>query len=289
MTKDMIYKMKKVTFVIFVIFVILTFILSGVINNRYVEKNNMTIQDKYISDNLDGYRYPDERTIILRMDDVEGNSLNLVTNLTDTIIKRNMSLTIGVIPYPDRNINEDIILYNYLRNITQSSRIEIVQHGTYHTSDELKDYNESKIYEVTKLGLEKLNDIKISKHPIITYSTPYEVYTNETTISLSKLGFKILTSRREKIQFDGYMLHIGYDTVTSVNSMSIKLTSVDYILESCRKSLDIKNLCTIDIHPNDYRGNDNNIDPNKYSEFIKLLDGLEKLDVRYETFRDLIN
>jgi hypothetical protein len=131
--------------------------------------------------------------------------------------------------------------------------------------------------------------MKISKYPIITYSTPFEVYTNETTRALSKLGFKILTSRREKIIFDGYMLHIGYDTVTSVNSMSIELTSVDYILESCRKSLDIKNLCTIDKHPNDYRGNDNNIDPNKYSEFIKLLDGLEELDVRYETFRDLLN
>lgn len=100
-------------------------------------------------DNQSGFNLPVEKVIILRMDDVQGYAWNrLVINLTDAVLSKNMSMTLGVIP--DRDINNDTVIKKYLLEKIKDPRIEIAQHGTTHTENEFLNLSENDTYILAK-------------------------------------------------------------------------------------------------------------------------------------------
>lgn len=252
--------------------------------------NNVYDSDTFVSTNITEYQTnesyqlgkPYEKTIILRMDDVQGYLWKDVSiKLIDTILEKNMSVSLGVIP-----MRESITMNNYLRGKASDNRIEIVQHGTYHSLDEIQKISDDEAYSLTKIGKEKMiNNLGIVP---ITYIPPYNSNGENSTRVLKRLGFKIFSSGPNKFVFDGNIIDIGFDTQTKLSS-STKLIPLESIIDDCKLSLKNKNLCVIMIHPQDYVGNDDKtLDEGKYNEFRAMLDELKKLDVKSVTFKDLL-
>lgn len=235
--------------------------------------------------NQSKFNLPTEKVIILRMDDVQGYTWSeIVINLTDTVIRKNMSITLGVIP--DRRVNNDTVIKKYLLEKIKDPRIEIAQHGTTHAENEFLNLSELDTYSLAKSGLEKMIDI-FGIYPV-TFIPPYNEYNKNITGALSTLGFKILSGKEKEYKFDGNMMYIGYDTLIK-HSDQKELISIDKIIDDCSKSLEEKNICVIMIHPQDYVKEDRKtLDEDKYIKFVELLDELKKLDAKSITFRDLL-
>lgn len=261
------------------------------INNPYKIKEENEIKDisgdivRNVTDvKLCQFKPPEEKIIILRMDDVQAWAWNkIVINLTDTVLDKNMSITLGVIP---KEIDKDNIIKNYLINKIEDPRIEIAQHGVNHASHEFLNLSEKDTYDYAKLGLDNLSVLNV--YPV-TFIPPYDDYNNDTTKALSKLGFKIISSSwsDKEYGFDGYMEHIGYDDRTYDFGENNFISQSD-ILNSCGKSLQQKNICTVLIHPQNYAINGTNIiNETRYIKFVELLDGLKRLG-KHSTFRDLL-
>lgn len=253
-------------------------------SNNGLYKDNYSIIEYKINDSYQ-FGFPFEKAVILRLDDVQGNLWRDVSiKLIDTVLEKNMSITLGVIPY--RDIDKDTVINNYIHSKIDDPRIEIAQHGTKHTEDELLYLSENETYELTKLGLEKMINVLGIKP--ITYIPPYNEYNQNATKALSRLGFKILSSQKEKYDFDGNMIHVGYDVETKYSN-GTELIPIGEIIKSCETSLKDKNMCVIMIHPQDYVGDDHRtIDEIKYNKFITLLNELKKLNTKYITFKDLL-
>lgn len=236
--------------------------------------------------NVSRFNLPTEKVIILRMDDVQGYAWNkIVINLTDTIIGKNMSVTLGVIP--DRNVDKDATIKKYLLEKIKDRRIEIAQHGTNHTENEFLNLSELDTYSLAKLGLENMTRM-FGVYPV-TFIPPYNEYNRNTTRALSKLGFKIISGRGKEYRDDGNMMYIGYDTQTKYSDQK-ELIPVNKIIDACNVALDEKNICVIMIHPQDYVKNDGKtLDEDRYVEFVELLDELKKFHAKSSTFRDLEN
>lgn len=246
--------------------------------------------DKFVSTNIMEYQFndtyhlekPHERIIILRMDDIQGYLWKDISiKLIDTVLDKNMSIALGVIPMRD-----SLSMNNYLRSKVNDSRIEIVQHGTYHTKNEIRNISDEETYNLTKLGKEKI--MKQLGIVPITYIPPYNSNQESSTKVLKRLGFKIFSSESNEFMFDGNMINIGFDTQTKFY-LSDKLFPVKKIIDDCKLSLNHKNLCVVLIHPQDYVGNDSKtLDEGKYNEFRTMLDELKQLNATSITFKDLI-
>ena len=228
---------------------------------------------------------PDKKIIILRMDDVQKYAWsNLVMNITNEILKRDMSITLGVIP---NGIGQDKNITKYLRAKIKDPRIEIAQHGTNHLEYEYKYLNGSATYDLALSGFEEM--IKTLRIRPTTFIPPNNEYNEHMTEELSKLGFTII-STKDEYKFDGDMFHIGL-TIQTKYLENEELVPIKDILSSCNVSIDQKNICVINIHPEDFVYKNGNLDKNKYKKFIKLLNELEKLkklDIEFKTFKDLI-
>lgn len=251
-------------------------------------KNNILIKNNDSNSTANKkcqFIFPKEKTIIIRLDDVQQYAWNnIVMNITNDILKRDMAITLGVIPH---GIGNDKIITNYLRNKIKDSRIEIAQHGTNHIDYEFKYLNRSKTYDLALSGLEEIVE-SLGIRPI-TFIPPNNEYNGNTTEVLAELGFAIL-STKDEYKFDGNMVHIGL-TIQTKYLDSEKLVPIEDILSSCNVSLEQKNICVISIHPQDYVDRKDNFDKNKYNRFIKLLNELKKLKklgIRFATFKDLI-
>lgn len=235
----------------------------------------------------DSYQFgiTSEKFIILRLDDVQGYLWSQTsTRIIDAVLEKNMSITLGVIP--ERNIDKDLILKNYLLNKINDPRIEIAQHGTFHNYNEISLLNEDETYNLTNIGLEKIKNI-LGVKPI-TYIPPNNEYNINSTKGLSKLGFKIFSSKKGLFFFDGNMINVGYD-IQTMYSFEKEPVPINELVDECIKSLNSKNLCVIMIHPQDYHQSDNRtIDEKKFEKFIELLDKLKGLNVKSITFKDLI-
>lgn len=286
--------MKKDLYIMISVVLIITIVISGCIQDRdkITESTNSTLTinddyDKDIGKLIRGscqFRPPTERVVILRLDDVMGYKLNRMTiDIIDTVLSKNMSITLGVIP---KDINNDTIIKTYILGKVKDRRVEIAQHGTNHVKDEYLGLNESETYNLTKSGMEKIADT-LNVYPV-TFISPYNQYNKNTTRALSKLGFKIISAKRGEYRPDENMMHIGYISMTRYINKN-DLVPIDEILKSCDQSLDEKNVCVIMIHPQDYTKEDGEkLDEVKYREFTKLLDELMKLNAQSVTFKDLI-
>lgn len=277
-------------------FVILTYFSvfqwpSSSINDQYDQNDQSENRSQYpiyyypTQNNNSEYKFPTERTIILRMDDVQGYTWNdIFINLTDAVLSKNMSITLGVIPY--RNMENDIVAKKYLLDKMEDPRIEIALHGTSHSRVEFLNLGEEEAYNLAKLGLDKMMNM-FNIRPI-TFIPPENEYDENTITALSKLGFKIISAKEKEYKYDRGMMRIGY-TVPTKHSNEQDLVPVNKIFEYCKISLDEKNICVILIHPQDYVAEDKrSLNQTRYDQFVYMLDELKSLNTRYSTFAELI-
>lgn len=243
---------------------------------------------------------PKEKTIILRMDDVQENAWNnSAMALIDTILSKNMSVTLAIIPMRfgksagrneagSRNESaaaKDSIL-QYIRDKANGGKFELAQHGTYHKKDEFLNLSEEEAYNATKKGLEQMERI-FGVHPV-TFIPPNNIYGENAPKALSKLGFRILSGEYGEYKSDGNIMYVGYTEQTKVSS-SPELVPVSSVLRSCRNSLALRNLCVLNMHPQDYAESGGTaLNTTRYLEFTALLDGLKKTDAKFITFKELI-
>ncbi len=229
---------------------------------------------------------PKERTIVLRLDDVQGYLWNNISiSIIDAVLIRNMSITLGVIP--GRHINDDDIIRDYLLGNINNPRIEIAQHGYVHTKFEFANQTEDGAYNLTKSGLEDMiNTLNVRP---TTFIPPDNAYNDNTTKAISKLGFKIMSAKEKEYKFDGNLTYIGY-TIATKHSDEKDLTSTSKIIDSCVASLDKNNFCVIMIHPQDLVDDDNkSLNKTRYEKFVDILDKLKTINGKFATFRDLEN
>lgn len=250
------------------------------LNENIINTINETVMKYKINESYQFHK-PIERSIILRMDDVQGGLWEDISiKLINTVLDNNMSITLGVIPMRD-----NARMNNYLRGITNNTRIEIAQHGTYHNPNEILNLTDKELYDLTLQGKDKLmHDIGIEP---ITYIPPYNANGQNSTKVLKSLEFKIFSSEPSFL-FDGNMINVGLDTQTKVGSTK-DLFPIDYIIDNCKSSLEQKNICVITIHPQDYTEHDNRtLDIEKYNMFMIMIDKLKQLNATSTTFKDLI-
>lgn len=282
--------MKKLllTLLLIVIFIV----LSGCIQEKTIKITETQKQkDNYSEYYYKGvgnvsscqFNHPSEKTIIIRLDDVGYFDNKITIDLIDTTLNKDISITLAVVP---KNISNDTIIKNYLISKVKDSRVEIAQHGTNHDSFEYQKLNRSDTYNLAKLGLEKIVGT-LNIYPM-TFIPPYNGYDRNTTVALSELGFKVLSAREGDYKFDGNMMLIGYTSRTREPGGK-ELIPINKILEYCEKSLYEKNICIILIHPQDYTKEDGKtLDKNRYEEFVKLLDILSGMNVKFSTFKELL-
>jgi len=262
---------------------------SEVVKEVNVVKESNVIYNFSYNDNANyNYGFPSEKTIILRMDDVQGYAYgNIFIDLTEEVLKRNMSMVLGVIP--DR-IKYDNVTKNYLLSKINSSQIEIAMHGTthqkaYEKTAEYEILSENETYDLGQKGLiEILQTLNIRP---ITFIPPENEYNTYSTRALFRLGFTTISATQSEYKYDGYLFHMGYTEPTKHTDVN-ELKPINQILNSCSKSLDEKNLCIVLIHPQDYVNTDmRTINQTRFTGFKKLLDGLSELNATSKTFLNI--
>ena len=228
---------------------------------------------------------PKERTIIFRLDDVQGYLWNkIVINITNTVLAKNMSITLAVIS--NRSIDKDPLINNFLVDKVKDPRVEIAQHGTDHTYYEYPNLTEEETYSLAKIGLDKIIDV-LNVRPV-TFIPPNNELNENNTQAFSRLGIKIISGKKGDYDFNGEISKLGYDTLTKYSANTSLIPIRDIIL-ACNNSFARKNICIIMIHPQDYIDDDNKtMNGTRYFEFTKLLGELTKTGAKFSTFKDLI-
>lgn len=286
-----------------ILFLIMIFFIMPIILFSYVAKDilalntnnsemNYSIDGTIINYNPNGkivehnYSFPTKRVLLVRLDDVQGNRWNdMFINMTEDILKRNLSVTLAVIPlFPGHELRTDKKAVDFLRNESYNSHVEIALHGTTHAANEYV-INESDTFKLATIGLNELQ--RVLKIKPVTFVPPANGYSGtETTKALSKLGFIFIGSGYDSYGFDNYMNYIGYTTYTSdINGVP---ADINYIRRVCNESLDERNICVVTLHPQDYLDKDGTLNNTKYNEFIPLLDTLKSLNATSITIKDLM-
>lgn len=278
------------TLLIIILFIITPVILiSYFVENSSSSKTDTSINESiinYNSNNNDtayNYSFPTERVFIIKLDDIQGYAWNdMFINMTEEILKRNLSVTLSVIPLSLQNDKKAI---DFLITETSNSHVEIAMHGTTHSDNEYEHTNESETFKLATTGLNEIE--RVLKVRPITFIPPANKYNgSETTKALSKLGFIFIGSTHDNFGFDNYMNYIGWtEAATDVND---NLTSIKQITEDCNESLDKRNVCVVTIHPQDYVDKNDILDNTKYNKFIYLLDSLKLVNATSITYKDLM-
>lgn len=253
--------------------------------NRDVDKSIIDYNPNNTNIAEYNYSFPTKKVFIIKLDDIQGYAWNdMFINMTEEILKRNLSVTLSVIPLSLQNDKKAI---DFLITKSSNYHVEIAMHGTLHSSGEYANLNESETFNLAKIGLVEIQ--KILKVRPITFIPPENKYNGtESTKALSKLGFIFIASVHDEYGFDNYMNYIGFTEATK-NVSTNELNDIKEIEKECDKSLDKRNICVITIHPQDYVDKDGIIDNTKYNEyFIPLLDTLKSLNATSITIKDLM-
>lgn len=234
-----------------------------------VKKTNITFPE-----------YPKEKTIILRLDDVQAWAWNNISiNITETVLKRNIPITMAVIP---ENLERDPIMRNYLISKRNDSRVEIAQHGTNHTEEEYGNLTAQEAKKTAAEGLQKI--ISVLGVKPITFIPPENVYNKNATDALQNAGFLILSAGEGEYRYDGRMLYKGYDIKTKEYDQEY-LENVEDIADDCHAALEQTNVCVVMIHPQDYVSSDKRtLSAPRFAFFIDLLNRLQKFNATFATF-----
>lgn len=230
------------------------------------------------------FNLPQQKTVILRLDDVQAWTWNKISiNLTQTILEKNMSVTLAVIP---KNIEKNEVMKSYLLSVVNNSHVEIAQHGTNHTVEEFQNTSYNETYSLVWDGLEKIENT-LDVRPV-TFIPPYNEYNENVPPILSQFGFKILSAKPQEYKFDGNINHVGFDIKTKANK-NYDLNPISEDITACKIALQQKNLCVVLMHPQDFVANDKvSMNETRYGNFTQLLDGLSNLNATSITFKDLV-
>lgn len=229
-----------------------------------------------------------ERVIILRLDDVKAwQYFDITEEMVSLVLSKNMTLSLAVIP---KDIEKDSKLFlPWINDIKSNNNIEIALHGYLHQGAEFKNLSEEEATDKIKKGKELLlNYIGIIP---ITFIPPENEFSNETLNALAGEGFRVISAGDNTNKFNQLdnLLYIG-KTTNTYDFTSEKLIPAEQTLAECNSNLNDKGLCVIVIHPQDYLTKDRtNIDKEKYSEYVKLIEGLENLNATFKNFKDVAN
>lgn len=246
-----------------------------------------TIFPGRIIDNYKGYenktfQKPMNRTIMLRMDDLgNGRFIDSVENITSIILENNMSITMAVIP---ENIDKDAKFISWVNSVKNDPRIEFAQHGYKHSFEEFKNLSYSESLELINAG--KKNFMTSWNIVPVTFIPPYNEYSNGTIEVVKDSGFKIVSAGENEYSM-GELAFVGYTARTYDFSNSRFIPASD-VIRDCNESLNKNGLCVVMIHPQDYLDSERpkQIDPARYIEFLKMIEGLKGLNAEFKTFKD---
>lgn len=290
--KDIIFSSMKLIFYVGLVVVFWSSLIHGspfyaiqaYEQHKTIAENNRPLNShvSYLDINkINTPAFPSERVVILRLDDVQGSLWrDLTINITDTILSKNLSVVLAVIP--DRlSVDDSSIMRRYLIEKSKDPRIEIAQHGYKHSVNEFQNLNESETYDAISSGSILLNDT-IGITPV-TFIPPYNEYNDNTIQILSKLNFRFISSGRSEYEYKDNITYFGFDAETKKSSET-ELIPILTVLNDCNKALNKKNVCVIMIHPQDYADNGGTMNSTKYSEFVKMLNNLKQLNASSRTF-----
>ena len=229
------------------------------------------------------------RTIILRLDDVKAwQYYNIIPNMTSLMLSKNMAFTMAVIP---KDIEKDTkIFLPWINNIKNNPRVEIALHGYLHEKSEFRDLDKTEATYRLQKGKELLYNY--TGIVPVTFIPPENEYSDDTIDALSDTAFRVISAGKN-VNVNQYydigenLSYVGY-TARTYDFSSSKFIPAEEVLEECNSSLNKDGLCVIMIHPQDYlTANRTQINEKKYTEFVKLLDGLEKLNASFKNFKDV--
>ena len=259
--------------------------LSNITRSSIVLNNTVILDSGMYKD----YRIimPNEKRIIIRVDDAGAWHYNAVINrMTEDILKKNMSVVYAVIP---ENIEKDKNFLKFAESYRNNSNVEFAQHGYSHIKDEFKNLTFEEAYPLILAGKEAM--IKYMGVVPVTFIPPYNVYNSATIDSINLLNFKVISSNEEEYFYSYRIFHASYNAKTFDYSKSVAIP-VETTIRDCENSLAKNNLCVVMIHPQEFledeKGADGVRDLNeeKYQQrFVDLLDGLNKLDAKFTTFK----
>jgi peptidoglycan/xylan/chitin deacetylase (PgdA/CDA1 family) len=227
-------------------------------------------------------RLPKNPTIIIRMDDIGAwNRYETSKLLTDTILKHNYKVSLGVIPY---DIGKDKRIVSWLRKLREDDRVEITLHGYNHEPNEFMKLSK----EDADLHIKKGKDILIKNIGVspVTFIPPYNEYSSPTIEVLKENGFLIFSAKEDEFEISNNFISLGYNS-RAYDFAEERFIPNDEIIENCKTSLNEKNICVILMHPQDYAiSGEDIIDEQLFEEFTNLLNELGNLEAEFKTFND---
>ena len=226
---------------------------------------------------------PDDPTILIRLDDIGANIYRKIRfDLINKVLNNGLAIFIGVIP---EGIENDDELKEFVKNNIDNPRFEVAQHGVLHLVEEFKDLSENDAYNRLKEG-QSIIFSELGIYPV-TFVPPYNVYSKGTTFALRRLGFKVISAAKDELKFDGGLFYLGENAETFSSDEQV-LVSVNTIINRCKQSLELRNICVITVHPQDYLDGEGNIDPTKYKSFDSMINKLKELDAEFKLPSDLL-
>lgn len=252
-----------------VLLIVIFSLLIALVVNNVSEGISSKLSSEYNSCRIE----KPSRAIILRLDDVGNTRLAASKIITNSILENGFKVSLGVIPS-----RLDLKTMLWLRSL--DSNTEIIMHGYEHTDYEFETLNKDEAKEKLESGRKSI--YYKTGYITSTFIPPNNKYSAGTSEALNELGFKIISSGENELNFNDDMALLGYDTHT--NNID-----TNKILNTCKSSLNTGGVCTILIHPQDFFDYNGNVDINKYNQFLILLDSLNNLNAAPKTFKDLLN
>lgn len=256
-----------------------------IMNEPTVNNYSMSIVDYSNQTPLCDY----DPTIILRLDDVKAwQYSNIITRITDDVLSKNMTITLGVIP---KDIEKDkAVFLPWINNIKDNPNVEIALHGYLHQEDEFKNLTEEEAHDKIIKGKELL--LKYAGVVPVTFIPPENEFSLGTINALAQENFKILAGGDTTLLVQYYPLGDNFrflaKTTETYDFFEKKFAPIEQIIAECNQGLKKESVCVVMIHPQDYLMRDRTqIDEERYAQFIKLLDSLKKLDATFKNFKDV--
>lgn len=255
-----------------------TFFFYKLWSSRKIPENNLNVIT-YDSIKKKGcYINSPEPVIILRIDDVRAYS-RPTPYVVNEILKRNISVTLGVIP---RSLEADRIMQNYLLSIRDNPHVEIAQHGNEHNGYDREISEESLLHGYNKI-------VKILRVKPVTYIPPFN-HVDKNSRRFIANYFRIISGEEQTLKEERNLVEIG-STVSTYDYKNHRYINNSEIIKKCNESLARNNICVITIHPQEYAVDINNpetISPTRLNELSELLEELENLNANFSTFSNLV-
>ncbi len=276
---------KRIYFVLIVVFWLGVLFYS--VNLFRSSPEPLLQEEKIIVVNSSGLRLALKPMIILRLDDFQDGRLGkTAANLTDYANEHGFPVVAAVIP--DR-LSKGSEVHTYLLNKAKFGLVEIAQHGFDHGKDEFLAYNQSTAEEKVLQGIEKMRAL-FGRTPRV-FIPPYNAYSKKTLELVKNNGFLVFSGKEKEFKNYASMTIIGPATKARDydENDSSYLVSTSQMLQECKKSLELTNVCVVMFHPQEYMTEDRTaIDTVRYAEYIKLLEGLKALNATPTTFLGLL-